>query len=129
MTEKNEPVLTDEDWRDVEDDIADAISRNAKGIEYFRTLLIDGKNASSAIAVANRLLPDSDPRKITREWIVGLRSRAEEYRGLHRIAQPGDWAGDAQFLDRIADALESYLPPPPETYQDVFTQPAPPTKA
>jgi hypothetical protein len=80
--------------------------------------VIDGWGESSSappavvIAVANHIFPDSDPRKITREMVGGLRSRAEEYRGLERIQQPGDWAGDALFLDAVADALESYLPPP-----------------
>lgn len=60
------------------------------------------------IAVANAALPDSDPRKITRAMVVELRKRA-----LGHPLGYGEWSKNPPDpeLTKIADALESYLPP------------------
>jgi hypothetical protein len=51
---------------------------------------------AEAIALANAALPDTDPRKITREMVDRLKS----------LIQPGE-DDEQAFLD----ALKSYLPP------------------
>lgn len=60
------------------------------------------------IAFANAALPDSDPRKITRETVATLRNHA--YYSKHGDAH-GRLAMTADALAALADALESYLPP------------------
>jgi hypothetical protein len=64
------------------------------------------------IAVANAALPSDDPRKITREMIENIR-QAGDYSGGH-FAPDGKEMMDA-LIARIADALEAYLPPSPES--------------
>lgn len=74
----------------------------------------------SLIALANAALPDSDPRKITREDVEVLRSAAED---LEHACEYGRWCrwcidhslglANRVRLKRLADALESYLPPEP----------------
>lgn len=55
---------------------------------------------SSPVAIANAALPDTDPRKITREHIRACRRELN------------DWVEDRdEILKRLAAVLESYLPP------------------
>jgi hypothetical protein len=56
-------------------------------------------NLATVIALANAALPNDDPHKITRAMIDEIRHASDEvpYAGIE--------------LDRIADALASYLPP------------------
>jgi hypothetical protein len=93
MSEKIEPALTPEQWK-----IAHTGAIDVCGLYY------QGDGAM-AIAIINAELPDTDPRKITREWIQHLRTASDRVEDLE-----GDgtvW----RALDRIADALQSYLPP------------------
>jgi hypothetical protein len=63
------------------------------------------ESATAYIAIANAALPDSDPRKITREKIALLRIP-------HLSTVDGDPAAyPTEELAAFADALESYLPP------------------
>jgi hypothetical protein len=66
----------------------------------------DGKRDAAAIATLNAHLPDGDPRKITRGMVDWLRCLARQM----RFDGP-KWANDAANMDRLIDALESYLPP------------------
>lgn len=61
----------------------------------------NAKRYVAAIAALNAALSDSDPRKITRETVDRVRGAGENLLGLK----------DGERLERIADALESYLPP------------------
>jgi hypothetical protein len=85
-------------------------------------LALDGSNEAernsiayaAAIAALNAGLPDSDPRKITREKITAIRTSADAFYvdndGL-RDADRDDVI--ASLAVQAADALESYLPPEP----------------
>lgn len=58
----------------------------------------------------NAALPDSDPRKITRKMVTLLRDIVESERGMASLGERGIALLDLDELERIADALESYLP-------------------
>jgi hypothetical protein len=90
MSEKIDPALTAEEWAHAMDaDVRD-------GLAYEVCYLWGRSRPAGAIAIANAALPDSDPRKITREKLrlVGRLMGAHE-------------DDEKAFLD----ALESYLPP------------------
>jgi hypothetical protein len=113
-------ALTDEEWeRRVIDRIHGtdhsgpyAYSRFVKGDPASPSLAVDSADWTpdalpALIALANATLPDSDPRKITRR-----------HTSLLRVAVGAMWSGKdrnnrpaAVALDRLADTLESYLPP------------------
>lgn len=87
MSEEIEPALTADDW-----------ARELSVADLHPFL-----DTEKIIAVANAALPDSDPRKITRERIALLRVEL-------------GWAENAEYSNdpearRFLDALESYLPP------------------
>ena len=89
MSEKIEPALSAEEWRDL-----------------LEGMPVGTFDDAAAIALANHSLADDDPRKITRERIETLRSAMELAVEGRRHYRPAE--GDAlAFLD----ALESYLPP------------------
>jgi hypothetical protein len=94
MSEKIEPVLTEEEW---------ALGPGVADLHP----VFDG---AKIIAVANARLPESDPRKITREKIAAMRLVFDQWDGCG----PGEYLGDREeytSLERFLDALESYLPP------------------
>jgi hypothetical protein len=67
---------------------------------------IDIPGIPALIALANAVLPDTDPRKITRHHVWIIRNLAGHVDTQH--------PGGIQFkreAERLADALESYLPP------------------
>jgi hypothetical protein len=73
MTEpdKIEPALTAEEWAHAMDaDVRD-------GLAYEVCYLWGRSRPAGAIAIANAALPDSDPRKITRDEPSMLRNVAE----------------------------------------------------
>jgi hypothetical protein len=82
--------------------------------EQFRALspLIRGLTPDelhACIAIANDMLSDDDPRKITLEWVRFLNAEASEWR-----ARYGESFGPNESADRLeqmANALASYLPP------------------
>jgi hypothetical protein len=69
---------------------------------------VGSEDLPALIALANAALPDSDPRKITREMVDGLRREADRAEYADRV---GDNAGMTDLdARRIADVLASYLP-------------------
>lgn len=121
MPDRIEPALAADEWAmlDNGDNPPSPSSRPpllCGTTEYLA--LMEPVDLVAAIAHANFRLPDSDPRKITRGWITGLRERAAQYVELSRVGISGDWLGDAVLNEMIADALESYLPSEP----DVLTE-------
>lgn len=60
------------------------------------------------IALANALLPDGHPGKITRADAVFLRAFAEQYADEWR---DGEWGGETAHLRQIVAKLEALLPP------------------
>jgi hypothetical protein len=122
MSERIAPALTPDEWAAKETRTPDHV-RVALLVDEDGTFLEVGDGRSSAdtwliasegmpqtIALANAALPDSDPRKITRARVDALREVAREIDAENKgmITQCG-WADD--FLNGLADALESYLPP------------------
>ena len=99
-----EPVLTREEWERVaRDDSRVTLAFPAEGPDLpNERIMITAEWAPDMIAIANHGLPDSDPRKITREWIDLLNRAA---RGAIRNS------ADVRALTLVAAALESYLPP------------------
>jgi hypothetical protein len=111
-----EPVMSAEEWKAPQDVIAGYVDVDSGIID----VTIGGPGGAdrprstwALIALLNSWLSDSDPRKITREWVESLRKEAERGRLAERV---GDNAGyssiDPDLADQMADALESYLPPP-----------------
>lgn len=99
MTGKIEPALTAEEWarfRDSRTDVAEMGTPTAYLYHY--------ADPGQCLAVANAMLPDSDPRKITDEKVGLLRNALRTI----RLDRPGFNLAE---LDELADALESYLPP------------------
>jgi hypothetical protein len=119
MNEKMEPVLSAEEWARAKDEDAltdvpvgeHVVAYVADGIVRIALLEKPGvatgalDQPARAIALLNDALPDSDPRKITREMVNDLRDVAIGVQGAC-----GSPEKDAQLL-RYVDALESYLPP------------------
>ena len=102
MSEKIEPAMTQAQWEHMK-------REHSAGI----ALLPGAGNAqqcASMIAAYNDALPDSDPRKITRDDIEALRRicRSAVYQFQKST---GAVLPDGKVVERIADALESYLPP------------------
>jgi hypothetical protein len=96
-----EPALSAEAWADVE---------AGNGIPYAygssildELLMLEGRDIPAAIAYLNHELPDSDPRKITRQMVDRIRGAAD--------ALSIQYSAMDVALTTIADALESYLPP------------------
>jgi hypothetical protein len=112
MSEKIEPALSAEEWK------AGRFGDQSQFVEISGVGDLDVANedrysgqvvdAVKVIALANAALPDSDPRKITREKILLVRSAIvhEPYAGSSSPNPDG-----AAALQAFADALESYLPP------------------
>lgn len=63
----------------------------------------------ATIAMCNAALPAGHPQKITREWATELRAVAEQLPTMG--AGPNGEDIPDPTLTRMADALESYLPP------------------
>jgi hypothetical protein len=113
VSEKIEPALSAEEW---------AAYRRWSDAESALDVpplhvVIEDFSAAGAISAYNDMLSVSDPRKITREKIVQLRSAAhylEHSNGrLSTAWAPDDnpWHKLAADLRATADALQSYLPP------------------
>jgi hypothetical protein len=106
MTTKIEPVLGEEEWRRI---------RRTRG-ERASTATDDSVPAAAiAIAIQNDILPESEPRKITRDVVNMLGQAAVQYVELVRLAKLQSekdeiWA-TMRSLIALHRALESYLPP------------------
>lgn len=101
MTDRIEPVLSASEW---------ALAKHCYGTNEERTLALlchrDGNWKSKEyqpilIALANAALPDSDPRKITRETVRAILAARTTY--------PFGSASHRELI-QIAAALASYLP-------------------
>ncbi len=90
-TTKVEPALTAEEWERSRVRSTDYMIEDASG----------GCEYAKVIALANAALPDTDPHKITAKMVETLRN-------MWYVDQEGE-----MLLNRIADVLESYLPPRP----------------
>lgn len=105
MSEKIEPALSAEQWAELVVELPDEHAWTEPGYlcandnDRWGTSRVP---AHIAIALANAALPDDDPRKITRKMVTGLREIASD--------QPWD-EGLGLWLNRVADVLESFLPP------------------
>jgi hypothetical protein len=102
VTERIEPALSAEEWVAVRQAKADGLT--------FDSIQVECGSDAGLIAFLNDELPDSDPRKITREKLGAVRHALAEhhvdlsidqYTSLHTIT-----------LATLLAALESYLPPP-----------------
>lgn len=118
MSEKIEPALTATEWSEL---LAPPVDSH-QGIQHVGNCdICSGQHYGAArIAIANYLLPDSDPRKITRETIALLRAAAhacsedDYYIAAYLGRADYFWGRETLLADHfaaIADALESYLPP------------------
>jgi hypothetical protein len=96
----SEPALSAEEWRRLGD--------GSPVDEWFKAFPNVG--SVQAVAVSNHLLPDSDPRKITRAWAEAIRQAAHDIEDADVMVTEVPPA-HAPILRSLADALESYLPP------------------
>lgn len=122
MTDRIEPALTSHDlaeWLEEPSGFAmvDLVTfgRSAKGITIGPTYAADGlpfgistAQIPALIALLIAALPDSDPRKITRETIAALDHVLDEA-GIVGLGYSPYTVEDR--LRPIRDALESHLPP------------------
>lgn len=128
MTDKPEPVLSAEEWDAVLGEAytvsgsihLDYDVTHYEGLERIREVRHRVADPAAVIAIHNNRLPDSDRRKITREWVTMLRAAAVAARNDdHYFARelgeeewtPGREVRIAARCEAIADALASYLPP------------------
>lgn len=103
---KIEPALSAEEWSEVREP---GVIRENGGLVYelsYIGWLSTERRIPASVAILNAALPDSDPRKITRETIAALDWVLKQAGGT------GDWLHSVEDkLKPIRDALESYLPP------------------
>lgn len=100
MTDHIEPAASDHEWRQF----------RLNGKDQLMPRYFAHCDHPSFIAKHNDALPESDLRKITREWVEEIRNAAGvEYFGVGPLPD----GFPPSLLAHIADALESYLPPPP----------------
>jgi hypothetical protein len=93
MTDKIESALSAEEW-------AIALHRKSGAAPSANTPV-------RRIAMDNASLPDTDPRKMTRDRIDDVRVAARQMPSRDSESNPGL----QERLLSLADALESYLPP------------------
>lgn len=118
-TPKIEPALTPEEWERILSDPQPNVLGRVPTLDERITVLLNDKielddpycpvtallDAPAVVAIANAALPNSDPRKITREKIADVVSIVNVFIADRFAAE--DAAPALAFLD----ALESYLPP------------------
>jgi hypothetical protein len=97
-TRSSESALTPDEWRN-----------GLRAPEILRSRLREERNYRGLFALENALLPEGDPRKLTREMVDALRSW---------IADPYDpplmtdgSTPDVDSARRLADVIEALLPP------------------
>lgn len=121
MSDAIDPALDAEEWRvrrfEPLSEPALSVHDDGDGIEFvthddsgrmtgkYKIEYWSPDDHAGVIALLNSGLPDTDPRKITREWVREIRGAARDY------ALPDGFLHSGDVLNRIADALESYLPP------------------
>jgi len=132
MPEPSKPALSAEEWEDPKISLPPTFDP-AEGATLYRgddrglvreagdswySSIVPPELAPKMIALLNASLPDSDPRKITREMVADLRLA---YVGAAHLARHHQEAGDEPERQRqvalakrcalYAGALKSYLPP------------------
>jgi hypothetical protein len=119
VNEKIEPALTAEEWARVrEDNIRDNVlekiasgyyfytsERNANGVYVPRS---DEDHYAAMMALANSLLPDGHPLKITDQDIALLASRV---RTMEPIKNHPGWIQEAAMWSALHAKLLALLPP------------------
>lgn len=106
MSEKIEPALTPEEWAKLlgggmlDGRWVDGIWKSG-GVSVNSEYTVPLSELPGAIAIFNAALPDSDPRKITREDVALLRDMPEWVFPTDTLLR----------LESLARRLESYLPP------------------
>lgn len=104
MSERIEPALSAESWRGVRSYEA---NYGARGRCEAYGDWVDTE--AGMIAAYNDLLPDSDPRKITREKLAQVRAALAQQ---HVDLSNDQWmTPEVRALATLLEALESYLPP------------------
>jgi hypothetical protein len=104
MSEKVEPALTPEQWRQRGTDVAYLAHDGVWIYPGSPEVLVSGRDIPALVALANAALPHGHPGKLTRTHVNWLREEADV------LKRNGAGAG-ALMATEIADALESYLPP------------------
>lgn len=130
MSEKIEPALTPEEWTPLPDGsfgvvcddetVVDVILDACVGFEEDgetaihgtglriadTAIIVEADDLAAVIALANAALPDSDPRKITRERVEDIRNA---------LGADETWTGTSEQtfarIQQFLNALEAYLPP------------------
>jgi hypothetical protein len=111
MTERIEPALTAEEWASIQAGNGIPYMTRCSVVDDLRGL--DDGDMPAAIAYANHLLPDSDPRKITRRWVERLERYAQELSDEADQSEDEETIEWAEAVSQMAEALDSYLPPEP----------------
>lgn len=115
MSDRIEPGLTAEEWANVGPSSNLSLWGDGSGaieVEGAKPFYVNPEERPAAlIALFNAALPDSDPRKITREMIASLR-RAQECAEYYSDNSDENNEHSHALLG-IVDALSSYLPPEP----------------
>ena len=111
MADHIEPALSAEEWEAPQDVVDGYIDLEVSGVV---DVTIDSKRnprgTRALIALLNHDLPDSDPRKITREAVELLRGIVADTREGEKLGER--WGVfDPDAVERLADALEAYLKP------------------
>lgn len=81
-----------------------------RGQPYTGAVLASPRTMRAAIALANHALPDDDPRKITWAMVDAIREVVKNADFADRVGDNAAIITNADVLERIADALASYLP-------------------
>lgn len=117
MTDKIPPALTPEEWQRIrKDGIEEAIWNLGRSSGFFEILGLNSEDRPAAISVLNDILPDSDPRKITREKVQAMRECIEQARAYEvdiadSMDSPPRQDAPYRLMELMAESLESYLPP------------------
>lgn len=121
MTQPIEPALSPDEWENPAD--VGYFDWDSGIVDVSADAFRPAKLPAKLIALANAALPDSDPRKITRETVRRLSALAGHLENVNDMSQeigdgyaPDVWQSAEMeqgitLLRAIADALESYLPP------------------
>lgn len=102
MSDRIEPALTSKQWAELAQD------RERVVMLYGDMIGEDANVCAEIIAYNNAVLPDTDPRKITREDVLILHECCESANSVYPLVLT-----DAQTkrLAYLTAALDSYLPP------------------
>lgn len=105
---KIEPALTPEEWASVEGERREQTTTRQLEVDA----IVARQDPASTIAVYNAALPDSDPRKITRERMRAVKKAVDIWFGATVTVYNtlADREPHFRVIEFLA-GLESYLPP------------------